>query len=30
MKAATGGEMLPVKLFEDLTGARLRLAAPQE
>ena len=26
----TGGEMLPVKLLEDLTGAPLRLAAPQE
>jgi len=26
----TGGEMLPVKLLEDLTGSPLRLAAPQE
>jgi len=26
----TGGEMLPVKLLEDLTGTPLRLAAPQE
>jgi 3-hydroxyisobutyrate dehydrogenase len=26
----TGGEMLPIKLLEDLTGTPLRLAAPQE
>jgi 3-hydroxyisobutyrate dehydrogenase len=26
----TGGEMLPVKLLEDLTGTPLRLSAPQE
>jgi len=30
MRAATGGEMLPVKPLEDLTGAPLRPAAPQE
>jgi hypothetical protein len=25
-----GGEMLPVKLLEDLTGTPLRLSPPQE